>query len=302
LKDDAATGTTSTAGRSALRARLEGFRGARRRGPLGLPEVLALAAAASLLLLTVFAYLFLLVPQRSRLQSLEVERGDLQHVIQSTEHVVGGQKDSQQRAGEILASLNSFEVEHLGQASSANGIIDELNRLILKNNLRISGGISYTQLQEAAPGAQPGQTQRRAGTDETQARVVQSIFPGIGVTLTVEGTYANLRRFIRDIEADRQFVVVNTVELEGVSDSAAAHDLAATASETAQPAPLTATRPQTPTTPRGATSTSRQPVVNPEGPTAPGAQTTAQPGTPTRGALVSLRLDMAAYFRRAASE
>ncbi len=267
MRDDAATGTTSNAGRSALRTRFDSFRRARRRGPLGLAEVLALTAAAALLLLAVFAYLFLLVPQRSRLQSLEVERGDLQRVIQSTEHVVGGQKDTQQRASEILASLNNFQIEHLGQAGSAGNIIEELNRLILKNNLRISGGINFTQLQEAVPGAENASRARRQGADgEGAQRVVQSIFPGIGVTLTVEGTYPNLRRFIRDIEGDRrQFVVINTVELEGVSDT--------NVNETA-------------------------PVTSDGG--APGSATAA-PQTTSRGALVSLRLDMAAYFRRAAA-
>ena len=145
-----------------------------------------------------------------------------------------------------------------------------MNRLILKNSLRISGGVSYTQLQESAPGAEANQ--RRASGEETAARVVQSVFPGIGVTLTVEGTYPNLRRFIRDIEADNQFVVINTVELEGVTDSNAGSPVAA------------ARMPASP--------------IGPEGPLAPPAvQTTA----PSRGALVSLRLDMAAYFRRASA-
>src|ERR1041385_4439187 len=116
LRDDAANGATSNAGPSALRTRFDSFRSAQRRGPLGLPEVLALTAAAALLLLAVFAYLFLLVPQRSRLQSLEVERGDLQRVIQSTEHVVGGQKDTQQRGREILARLKCLLCESLGKA------------------------------------------------------------------------------------------------------------------------------------------------------------------------------------------
>ncbi len=89
---------------------------------------------------------------------------------------------------------------------------------------------------------------------------MQSTFPGIGVTLTVEGGYANLRRFVRDVEADRQFVVINTVELEGVTDTDAP-----------------------------------PPVAPPDGtdPNAVAAPTSA------RGTLVSLRLDMAAYFRRA---
>jgi Tfp pilus assembly protein PilO len=288
LRNDTTAGATSGDARTGVRARFDSFRTARRRGALGLPEVLALAAAAVLLFLAVLAYLFLLVPQRSRLQNLETERNDLQRLIQSQQQSLGGQQNTQQRVSEILTSLNSFQIEHLGQSSGAGNIIEELNHLILKNNLRISGGISYTQLQEAAPGAPAGQTQRRTSGEDTQARVVQSIFPGIGVTLTVEGTYASLRHFIRDIEADRQFVVVNTVELEGVSDSSAASALSAIANEPAQSSPLT---------PRSAPAPARP--VNPEGAPAPGAQAVVPPTAPTRGALVSLRLDMAAYFRRA---
>jgi hypothetical protein len=216
--------------------------------------------AALLLLAAIFAYLFLLVPQNSRKLALETEREELQRMLKATDVVIGERKDTQTRVGEILTSLDRFEIDHLGQASSgAKTVYEELNRLIIKNHLRISGGINYTQLQETAPGADANQTRRRTG-EESAARVVQSVFPGIGVSLTVEGNYANLRRFIRDIEADRQFVVVNTVELEGVTDSNAAS----------------------------------APVVSPEG-------VVSQPSDPSRGALVSLHLDMAAYFRRAAA-
>jgi Tfp pilus assembly protein PilO len=244
-----------------------------------MPEALALGVAALLALATVLAYLFLLVPQRSRLQSLKEEHDELQKLLQTQQNTLGKTKDTQQRADEILTSLERFETGNLRQPDTGSKtVVEELNRLILKNNLRISGGISYTQLQEAAPGADPTQTQKRAG--DQAARIVQSIFPGIGVTLTVEGTYPNLRHFIRDIESDdNQFVVVNTVELEGVTDSSASSQAAATAAVTQVPAPLMHAPPAT--TP---------------GPVA------AQPQTTTRGTLVSLRLDMAAYFRRSASQ
>jgi Tfp pilus assembly protein PilO len=282
LRNDTAVTTTTTGGAGAgLRARLGGFRGSRRRALLGLPEAVALGVAALLLVAAVFAYLFLLVPQRSRQQSLEDERANLQRLLQSQQKTLGESKDTQQRVGEILTSLNRFETDNLGQASSGTKtVIEELNRLILKNNLRISGGISYTQLQEAAPGADANQPQqRRAGGEQEQARVEQSVFPGIGVTLTVEGTYANLRRFIRDIEADNQFVVIDTVELEGVTDSGAAF-----ASQQAQAAQAPAPVSPAPLRPGTAAAPPVAPSVVPS-------------TTPTRGALVSLRLDMAAYFR-----
>jgi hypothetical protein len=78
------------------------------------------------------------------------------------------------------------------------------------------------------------------------------LYPGLGINLTVEGTYPNLRRFVREIETGNQFVIINSVELEKATDSAAA--AAAMTGEGGQPAP--------------------------------------------RGSLVSLHLDMAAYFRR----
>jgi len=262
LRDDtAATRDSSGARAAALRTRLDSFRATRRRGPLGLPEFAALALSALLLLTAVLAYLFLLVPQRSRTQSLENERGDLQRLLQSQQTNNSATRDTQQRVSDILSSLERFEIDHLGHAGSGTKtVIEELNRLILKNRLRISGGINFTQLQETAPGSTDARRPRRPSGEESGQRIVQSVFPGIGVTLTVEGTYPDLRRFIRDIEADRQFVVVNTVELEGVTDTNSAEQ------------------------------------------TAPGdAGTAPRPQTSSRGALVSLRLDMAAYFRRAAA-
>ena len=239
----------------------------RKRGPLGVPEIAALGVAALLLLTAILSYLFLLAPQNSRVQALKSEREELERRLKNQQSSLGEGKDTQQRVGEILASLNTFEIDRLGQASSGSKtVIEELNRLILKNNIRISGGVSFTQLQETAPDADPNKAQRR---EEGAQRVVQSVFPGIGVTLTVEGTYANLRHFIRDIEADRQFVVIDAVELEGVTDSNAPSSAGAVAAG----------------------------PVGVEG--QPGVQLPATPSTPSRGALVSLRLDMAAYFRRA---
>lgn len=269
--DTAVTGTTGARG-AALRTRLDTFRATRRRGPVGLPEFAALALAALLLLAAVLSYLFLLVPQSSRRTSLDAEGKSLEQVLASQQTNLGANQDTEKRVSEILSSLETFEVDHLGNPSSGTKtLIEELNRLITKNSLRISGGINFTQLQEVIPGAENAPRARRQGADAQGAqRVVQSIFPGIGVTLTVEGTYPNLRRFIRDIEGDRrQFVVINTVELEGVSD--------------ANTAELTA------------------PQVANEGALPNGGAPQLQPQTPTRGALVSLRLDMATYFRRAAA-
>ncbi|HZI17817.1 MAG TPA: GspMb/PilO family protein [Pyrinomonadaceae bacterium] len=239
----------------ALRARLESVRGAGRRGRLGLPEIVALSCAALLLLAAVSAYLFLLRPARARAQGLAAERAALETRIATARGEFTTRQDTQSSVREILTSLQSFEADHLGVAGDGGTrVYEELHSLMLRNNLRLSGGASYRQLQEAAP--EQGAARRQGQRDGGGPRVEQSVFPGVGVTLTVEGTYPDLRRFVRDVEASRHFVVINTVELEGISD---------------------ASRP------------------NPGGMSAQGA-----PGPAGRGSrLVSLRLDMAAYFRRA---
>lgn len=269
MSDDRTATPHAGGPRAGLRTRLGALNITRRRGALGVPEIAALGVAALLLLTAVLSYLFLLAPQRSRKAALEAERAELGLRLKTQQSNLGENKDTQQRVGEILTSLNVFEIDKLGQASSGSQtVVGEMNRLIVKNNLRISGGVSFTQLQETAPGSEQNRSQRR---EDSAQRVVQSVFPGIGVTLTVEGTYANLRRFIRDIEGDRQFVVIDAVELEGVTDTNASSSPAAAAAA-----------------PQGALTAEGLPAAPPA----------AAPSTPSRGALVSLRLDMAAYFRR----
>jgi len=247
-----------------LPSRLAQLRGARRRSPLGLPEIGALAAAALLLLAAVCSYLFLLRPQRTRLAEATVERGALERQLATIRGTLGQNQDSESSARAIMASLEKFEMDHLGATGAGStGVIEELYNLVGRNKLRVSGGMSYTQLQEAVPGATP--SARAGGQERSQQRIVQSVFPGVGVTLTVEGTYAGLRRFIRDVEASNHFIVINAVELEGITES----------------------------------GSSALALPDPADPAANGAP----PGPPatTIGRLVSLRVELAAYFRRASA-
>ena len=87
------------------------------------------------------------------------------------------------------------------------GLYDSLNLLIRKNGLRNTSGPTYTPLESA--GSKAGATGTRSANTKWQ-----SIYPGIAISVTVEGQYQNLRRFIRDLETNKQFVIINSVELE----------------------------------------------------------------------------------------
>jgi hypothetical protein len=92
----------------------------------------------------------------------------------------------------------------------------ELNQLIRSNGLRNTAGPTYGVLAPVGT--------KQAGTNSTKQGNArwQSVFPGIGVSVTVEGSYQNLRHFLRDIEISRQFLIVNGLELESTTESNAA--------------------------------------------------------------------------------
>lgn len=256
MSNQAATGkaTASGARRERIRIRVESLRRAPKLGILGLPEIIALGISFLLLAIVIFTYFYLFAPASTRhVRALEQREG-LQKRLREAKVGFDVNANTGATVAQIDKSLQDFEETRLSPGEEGRmAIYQELNELIRRNNLRATGGIKYSPLdplgqQTGASGSQP-----RTGSAKWQ-----SVYPGLGVSLTVEGQYSNIRRFVRDIEATRQFVVINAVELEGANDSAAR-------------------------------------VAVPTEGVAPGT-TTAQPAS-----IVSLRVDMAAYFRRSAS-
>lgn len=244
-----------------VRARLGKLRGSRQRSILGMPEIVGLAVAGLLLLTTLFAYFYFLLPERARLRRTGEERAKLQNELRLSTEGIRREENTQASVEKILGSLQEFETRNLvSREEAGTAVIEELNTLIRRNNLRITTGVSFIQFEEVDPNAPP---QQRAITTTGAVRAIQNIFPGVGVNLTVEGSYPSLRRFIRDVEADRRFIVINAVELEGVTDTG-----------------------------------SRLAAVEPGVEGAPPSATTGSAAPPARGTLVSLQLNMAAYFRR----
>ena len=86
----------------------------------------------------------------------------------------------------------------------------ELNQLIIKNNLKNTSGPAYTPLDPAGT---------KAASGKSVTTKWQSFYPGIAVMVTVEGQYQDVRRFIRDVERSKQFVVINEVELQRASQN-----------------------------------------------------------------------------------
>jgi hypothetical protein len=241
LSDEQVTQKGIPARRQQIRIRVDKLRQSRQRSILGVAEVAGLAGSAVMLLAVIFVYLYFYSPAEARLATAQFERNRLQQRLSTLQKNIDVQGSTQDSIARISESLEKFESNKLiGRDEGRITLYNVLIQLIRSNKLRNTSGPVYNYLEAK-------------GSPTAAARTVnsrwQSLYPGIGVTVTVEGQYANLRHFVRDIEASNQFIIVNAVELERASD--------------AETSPTSA----------------------------------ATPGAP-RNTLVSLRLDMAAYFRR----
>jgi hypothetical protein len=246
VSDGPAKERTTRARREQIRVRVDKLRQSRQRSALGVPEIAGLAGSAIMLLAVVFVYLSFYSPAESRLVTAQLERARLRQKLSTLQKDIDLQGTAQDSISKISQSLESFEDARLsGRDEGRITLYNVLIRLIRSNNLRNTSGPVYNSLE--AKGSSASQT----ASGSTVNTRWQSLYPGIGVTVTVEGQYANLRRFVRDIESSSQFIVINAVELERASD----------------------------------TDTATSGVTSKTGPS-----------------LVSLRLDMAAYFRRDAGE
>ncbi|MGB9181969.1 MAG: GspMb/PilO family protein [Pyrinomonadaceae bacterium] len=241
--------------RAQLRVRVDSLRRSRSSSIFGVAEIAGLAASLVLLIVVVIAYLFFLTPARTRLADLQREREQLQTKLRHSQEGVQQEIDTHTSVANLTGSIDDFETNRLSDRNAGRMVLySQLNTLIRRNGLRNTSGPTYVSLE--ALGAD-GKTTASNTVKGGNAKL-QSIYPGIGVGVTVEGQYQSLRHFLRDIEASNQFLVINAVELEGVTDTNARTVSAAD------------------------TTLGTTPVDN------------ASP----RGSLVSLRLNMAAYFRR----
>lgn len=191
--------------------RVSGFVSSRRGKMFGVAEVAALAGSTFIFALVLLSYLYFLVPARSRVASLNADKKQLQTNLQTLQVVVVKEQNTTQTVQRITASLGKFETDYLMRADQGRmALYDELNQLIIKNGVRNTSGPTYTALD-------PEGTKSTGGKNVTAKW--QSFYPGVAVLVTVEGQYENVRRFIRDVERSRQFVVINEVELQRARDT-----------------------------------------------------------------------------------
>lgn len=236
-------------------------------GMWGPVEIATFGVSLLAVLTTILFWLFIVAPASRQLEENRAERDRLEAELASAKAKYGDITDTETQVAKLVSSVDDFEMRFLPAATTGRtSLYQRLNGLISGYGLVNTNGPAYSPLETL-------DITEQNETDEERGRAkYRSLFPGIYVTMTVEGPYANLRRFIREIETGNEFVVISAVEL---APSESASGPASSGQETTMVL-------------NPVTGQMEQQIV----------PRSTEPRGKTHGELVALRLEMAAYFQR----
>lgn len=239
-------------------------------GMWGPVQIGVVGAGLFTLVCSILFYALFVVPSNREIETNKLESQRLEAELISSREKYGDITNTQEHVNKMIASIDDFEARFLPRPDlGKTALYQRLNGLINAYGLINTTGPDYVPLELAERGKTSG--------EETGRAKYRSIYPGTYITVTLEGSYQNLRRFIRDIETGSEFVVISAIELEPSNNS----DKNAN-----EPGPAEAS----------AVSQGFPGVNGPGDPS--GASRRTDRGV-QHGNIVTLRLEMAAYFRRA---
>lgn len=266
-------------------------------GMWGQVEIATVGVALLAILTTILLYIFIVLPAEKELEANRAQRDELERQMMSARNKYGSITSTEARVAELVQSVTDFEDRHLFNSSvGKTALYQRINGLIASYGLLNTTGPDYQPL-EIDMQQNAEQTTTESGKDK-----YRSIFPGEYVTMTVEGSYQNLRRFIREIETSPQFVVISAVELEP-SEGENKQEQTVVQQTSLPNQAMPQSQPNAQSFPNQSMNNpyARPDLQTQQMPSQMQQQAPAnRPRGKTHGEVVSLRLEMAAYFRRPA--
>ncbi len=175
-------------------------------GAWGKSEIVIVTVSVVILFLSLVFYVFFTLPEENSLRRNVAERNRLRTEIEAESQRYKSFTTTEEQINNLVKSAEDFEIKYLPIANfGRTALYQRLNSLISQYKLVNTSGPDYAPLDVVA---------KQSKTEERGRSRFQSIFPGVYVTMTVEGTYGNLRKFIRELEAGNQFTIIASIELE----------------------------------------------------------------------------------------
>jgi hypothetical protein len=181
---------------------------------LSLGEGIATLLAVVLILWTLTYYFSSLKPEQDRLRTIESQlEAQQQSIIKNKPDAV---KDVpvEDQAKVALESLDTFKETHLKPFSSGRiALIREINALAKKTNVSLTSGIDMGSTGSEADSENDEAKEKKTVSRRKKADDLLNAFPSVNFRFTVFGQYSNMRTFISELERDKQFLVINSLNL-----------------------------------------------------------------------------------------
>ena len=190
------------------------------RLPFGLSaaELVAAAIAAVLILWVMVHYFSSLRPEQDQLRALEQQLAEQQKNIMAVTTPQDKESHStDDLKKDALESLESFKNNHLKPFSSGRiDLIKEINALAKKNNVILTSGIDMgANAGESAAEDKTGEkkSDKKSSSRSKKTEEIFNVYPSVNFRFAVFGQYSNLRTFINELEHQKQFLVINSINL-----------------------------------------------------------------------------------------
>lgn len=200
----------STQVRERLRLDLKSFKAPSVVHTLRATEVVAAGLTLGFVILVVLYYFLALAPVLDRLATVQKEAADQLKLIAAQPPTAHGAPSQKQQIQAAKDSLATFEADHLKpMAQGRIDMINEINQVARTDNLHLGSGIEMRVTYRAASSVDS----ESQGSKKKKEIESLDVFPRVQFHFVVRGEYKDLRKFIRDLEASKQYIIVDSVNL-----------------------------------------------------------------------------------------
>jgi hypothetical protein len=184
--------------------------------PFGLSvvEAVAIVLAAGMLVWVATQYFSSLKPEQDRLRRIEAELETQQRNIIANAPRRADEPNKEDQAKLALETLETFKGSHLKPFSAGRiALIKEINAIAKKNSVTLTSGIDMGASGDEAEAEGNQASETKSPGKRKTADDLLNAFPSVSFRFTVFGQYSNVRAFINELEREKQFVVIESINL-----------------------------------------------------------------------------------------
>jgi hypothetical protein len=186
--------------------------------PFGLSyaELISAAVVVLFMVFVVTYYFTTLGPAQSEVNELQKQLDGLKKT--ETELIAAAQKppETQVDMGKAaLESLEGFKSSRLKPLATGRiALINDINALAKKHSVQLTSGIDMNL---DTPDEKIEDDKKAA--DKKRSIQLSGVFPNLKTRFTVAGDYMKLRAFISELEANKQFMTIDSLNLTAIREA-----------------------------------------------------------------------------------